>query len=84
MSTLINMPRALIVIASLLAIPLVIILALVALMATFVFMAFEFVAGFFRNKPRWDDAFSTHSYEAEAVRVDNNKRHKRPIIIEHE
>ena len=74
----------LIVSATLVAIPLALVLALIALIVTLACMAFGMISGMFKNKPRWDDAFSMHTYEAEAVRVDSAKLNKRPVIIDHE
>ncbi|MEO1700988.1 MAG: hypothetical protein AAFR71_02970 [Pseudomonadota bacterium] len=67
-----------------LALPLALILAVVAFVLGVAYMAFAMISGLFKNKPRWDDAFSMHTYEAEAVRVDRNKLNKRPIVIDHE
>ena len=76
--------NSLIVAATIIAIPLALFLAAVALVITLGCMVFGVISGLFKNKPRWDDAFSMLTYEAEAVRVDSNKLNKRPIIIDHE
>ncbi|MEO1747396.1 MAG: hypothetical protein AAFR27_02045 [Pseudomonadota bacterium] len=85
MSIVHKMMRTLLIIAgALIAIPLAVFLAVVALVVSVACMAFGAVRDVFRGKPRWDDAFNMHTYEAEAVRVDNKKMNKRPIIIDHE
>ncbi|MEL6201230.1 MAG: hypothetical protein AAFR39_02600 [Pseudomonadota bacterium] len=78
------MRTVLIIAGALIAIPLAVFLAIIALIVTLACMVFGALRDVFKGKPRWDDAFNVNTYEAEAVRVDSSKMNKRPIIIDHE